>query len=231
MIKNVRVLTLPYLEFEFCNVYRGTFGKTLPLIHRHPDAVVTLWNDYDHVFFLTVAQLLPCLQDMQADHWSMIVFWNEAKGQAARKGPDVGLDFTDQPTPAPEVPQQPPNSDDVDMWTIQVMRIRMLTCLWTMPTPPSQQPEPDLDNDPIELGSGGDPPAPPGGGTDSGNNDGGHPPGTWLWTFTRCIKSTYAVAVTSNTDCSGMSLRHVHGAHPDDVSEAKARAAHPVVVV
>ena len=29
----------------------------------------------------------------------------------------------------------------------------------------------------------------------------------------------------------GMSLRHVHGAHPDDVSEAKARAAHPVVVV
>ena len=44
----------------------------------------------------------------------MIVFWNEAKGQAARRGPDVGLDFTDQPAPAPEVPQQPPNDDDVD---------------------------------------------------------------------------------------------------------------------
>ncbi|OLQ10788.1 hypothetical protein AK812_SmicGene5490 [Symbiodinium microadriaticum] len=28
-IKNVRVLTLPYLEFEFCNVYRGTFGHFL----------------------------------------------------------------------------------------------------------------------------------------------------------------------------------------------------------
>ena len=41
MIKNVRVLTLPYLESEYCNVDRGTFGKTL--IHRHPDAVVTLW--------------------------------------------------------------------------------------------------------------------------------------------------------------------------------------------
>ena len=57
MIKNVRALTLPYLEFEFCNVYRGTFGKTLPVIHRHPDAVVILWNpgdyndsDYDHIF-------------------------------------------------------------------------------------------------------------------------------------------------------------------------------------
>ena len=107
MMKNVRVLTLPYLEFEHCNVYRGTFGKTLPVIHRHPDAVVILWNpgDHDHVFFVTIAQLLPCLQDMKADHWSMIVFWNEAKGSAARRGPDVGLDFTDQPAPAPEVPQ------------------------------------------------------------------------------------------------------------------------------
>ena len=114
MMKNVRVLTLPYLEFEYCNVYRGTFGKTLPVIHRHPDAVVILWNpsDHDHVFFVTIAQLLPCLQDMKADHWSMIVFWNEAKGTAARRGPDVGLDFTDQPAPAPEVPQPPANDDD-----------------------------------------------------------------------------------------------------------------------
>ena len=48
MIKNVRVLTLPYLEFEFCNVYRGTQGKTLPLIHRHPDAVVLLRSKGDH---------------------------------------------------------------------------------------------------------------------------------------------------------------------------------------
>ena len=65
MMKNVRVLTLPYLEFEYCNVYRGTFGKTLPVIHRHPDAVVILWNpgDHDHVFFVTIAQLLPCLQE------------------------------------------------------------------------------------------------------------------------------------------------------------------------
>ena len=77
----------------------GQFGKTLPVIHRHPDAVVILWNpnDHDHVSFVTIAQLLPCLQDMKADHWSMIVFWNEVKGSAARRGPDVGLDFTDQP--------------------------------------------------------------------------------------------------------------------------------------
>ena len=39
-LKNVRVLTLPRMEFEFCNVYRGTFGKTLPLMQRHLDAVV-----------------------------------------------------------------------------------------------------------------------------------------------------------------------------------------------
>ena len=26
-LKNVRVLTLPHVEFEFCNVYRRTFGK------------------------------------------------------------------------------------------------------------------------------------------------------------------------------------------------------------
>ena len=97
------MLTLPYLEFEYCNVYRGTYGKTLPLIHRHPDAGVILWpkGDHDHVFFLTISQLLPCLKDMQAGSWSMIVFWNESKGPISRRGPDVGLDFTDQPAPAP----------------------------------------------------------------------------------------------------------------------------------
>ena len=96
-------LTLPYLEFEYRNVYRGTYGKTLPLIHRHPDAGVILWpkGDHDHVFFLTISQLLPCLKDMQAGSWSMIVFWNESKDPISRRGPDVGLDFTDQPAPAP----------------------------------------------------------------------------------------------------------------------------------
>ena len=95
MIKNVRVLTLPYLEFEYCNVYRVTYGKTLPLSHRHPDAAVILWNkgDHDHVFFLAMAQLLPCLKDTKADNWSMIVFWNESKGPTARRGPDVGQEF------------------------------------------------------------------------------------------------------------------------------------------
>ena len=58
-LKSVRVLTLPHMEFEFCNVYRGTFGKTLPLLQRHPDAVVILWNpnDYDHVFLLLFLNL------------------------------------------------------------------------------------------------------------------------------------------------------------------------------
>ena len=193
MMKNVRVLTLPYLEFEYCNVYRGTFGKTLPVIHRHPDAVVILWNpsDHDHVFFVTIAQLLPCLQDMKADHWSMIVFWNEAKGSAARRGPDVGLDFTDQP--APEVPQPPANDDDGHYPGYEDPHADMPVDDEDMPQQ-SQQPEPDLDDDPIELGSGGNPPpAPPGGGAfvpvpeddsedldmpyDPGDDDGGHPPG------------------------------------------------------
>ena len=195
MMKNVRVLTLPYLEFEYCNVYRGTFGKTLPVIHRHPDAVVILWHpsDHDHVFFVTIAQLLPCLQDMKADHWSMIVFWNEAKGSAARHGPDVGLDFTDQPAPAPEVPQPPAHDDDGNYPGYEDPHADMPVDDEDMP-PQSQQPEPDLDDDPIELGSGDNPPSgPPGGGTfvpvpeddsedldmpyDPGNDDGGHPPG------------------------------------------------------
>ena len=102
-LKNVRVLTLPHMEFEFCNVYRGTFGKTLPLMQRHPDAVDILWNlkDYDHVFFVTLSQLVPCLKDMSADHWSMIVFWNESSSKKPSSKPDVGLDYTDEPVPLP----------------------------------------------------------------------------------------------------------------------------------
>ena len=30
-LKSVRVLILPQMEFEFCNVYRGTFGKIFPV--------------------------------------------------------------------------------------------------------------------------------------------------------------------------------------------------------
>ena len=39
-------------------------GKTLPLLQRHPDAVVILWNpnDYDHVFFVTLSQLIPLFE-------------------------------------------------------------------------------------------------------------------------------------------------------------------------
>ena len=169
MIKNVRVLTLPYLEFEFCNVYRGTQGKMFPLIHRHPDAVVLLWckGDYDHVFFVTVAQLLPCLQDMNLADWSMVVFWNESMGSGSKKGPDVGLDFTDQPAPSPHVPQQPPATpgDDLDYPGYDDPHVEMPVDDEDMP-PPNSAPEPDLNDDPIELGSGGNPPpCPPGAGT------------------------------------------------------------------
>ena len=198
MIKNVRVLTLPYLEFEFCNVYRGTQGKTFPLIHRHPDAVVLLWckGDYDHVFFVTVAQLLPCLQDMNLADWSMVVFWNESTGSGSKKGPDVGLDFTDQPAPSPHVPQQPPVTpgDDLDYPGYDDPHVDMPVDDEDMP-PPNSAPEPDLNDDPIELGSGGNPPPrPPGGGTHvpvpggdgdedldmphDPDADGGHPPGS-----------------------------------------------------
>ena len=197
MIKNVRVLTLPYLEFEFCNVYRGTQGKTFPLIHRHPDAVVLLWckGDHDHVFFVTVAQLLPCLQDMNLADWSMVVFWNESAGSGSKKGPDVGLDFTDQPAPSPHVPQQPPATpgDDLDYPGYDDPHVDMPVDDEDMP-PPNSAPEPDLDDDPIELGSGGNPPPhPPGSGihvpVPGGDGDedldmphypdedGGHPPG------------------------------------------------------
>ena len=104
-----------------------------------------------------------------------------------------GLDFTDQPAPAPEVPQQPTNDDDGDYPGYEDPRAEMPVDDEDMP-PQSQQPEPDLDDGPIELGSGGHPPpAPPGGGTfvpvpeddsedldmpyDPGNDEGGHPPG------------------------------------------------------
>ena len=119
-LKSVRVLTLPHMELEFCNVYRGTFGKTLPLLQRHPDAVVILWNpgDYDHVFFVTLSQLIPCLKQMKADRWSMIVFWNEGSGSRPSTGPDVGLDYTDEAVPLPPPSAPPPQDgagDDDDM--------------------------------------------------------------------------------------------------------------------
>ena len=111
-LKSVRVLTLPHMELEFCNVYRGTFGKTLPLLQRHPDAAVILWNpnDYDHVSFVTLSQLIPCLKQMNADHWSMIVFWSEGSRTRPPTSPDVGLDYTDEPVPLPP-PNGPPPQD------------------------------------------------------------------------------------------------------------------------
>ena len=39
-------------------------------------------------------------------------FWNESKGPVACRGPDVGLDFTDQPAPTPAQPPQPPTAGE-----------------------------------------------------------------------------------------------------------------------
>ena len=44
----------------------------------------------DHVFFVRVAQLLPCLQDMNLADWSMVVFWNESAGSGSQKGLILG---------------------------------------------------------------------------------------------------------------------------------------------
>ena len=83
-------------------------------MQRHPDAVVILWNlkDYDHVFFVTLSQLVPCLKDMSADHWSMIVFWNESSSKRLSSKPDVGLDYTDEPVPLPPPTGSPEDSPE-----------------------------------------------------------------------------------------------------------------------
>ena len=114
-----------------------------------------------------MSQLLPCLKDMQANSWSMIVFWNETKGSVVRTGPDVGLDFTDQPAPAPDMPPQPPaGEDEAGHPGYDDPHDDMPVDDEDMPPPQGQHPEPDLDDDPIELDTGGDPPSqPPGGGT------------------------------------------------------------------
>ena len=44
---------------------------------------------------------------MSADHWSMIVFWNESSPKKPSSKPDVGLDYTDEPVPLPP-PAWPP---------------------------------------------------------------------------------------------------------------------------
>eukprot|EP00439_Symbiodinium_sp_Y106_P005694 s13462_g1.t1 len=130
---------------------------------------------------------------MNLADWSMVVFWNESTGSGSQKGPDVGLDFTDQPAPSPHVPQQPPVTpgDDMDYPPI-LLGVQLYGHLLLLLPPPNSAPEPDLNDDPIELGSGGSaPPHPPGSGihvpVPGGDEDldmphdpdadGGHPPG------------------------------------------------------
>ena len=158
-LRSVRVLTLPHMELEFCNVYRGTFGKTLPLLQRHPDAVVILWNpnDYDHVFFVTLSQLIPCLKQMKADHCSMIVFWSEGSRSRPSTGPGVGVDYTDEPVPLPP-PNVPPPQDgagnDDDMPGPSGYQDPVV--------PDEIMPYDDLGDDPPDLGGAGGGPLGPG---------------------------------------------------------------------
>ena len=171
-LKSVRVLTLPHMEFEFCNVYRGTFGKTLPLLQRHPDAVVILWNpnDYDHVFFVTLSQLIPCLKQMRADHWSMIVFWSESTVTRPLTSPNVGLDYTDEPVPLPP-PSAPPPQDDDDLPGPSGYQDPYV--------PDEIMPYDDLGDDPPDLGGTGGGPFGPGPGPNGqpGGQDGDLPSG------------------------------------------------------
>ena len=136
-LKNIRALTLPHMEFELCNVYRGIFGKTLPLMQRHPDAVVILWNlkGYDHVFFVTLSQLFLCLKDMSATHWSVIAFLGESSSKKPTSKPDVGLDDTDQPVPfpSPDMPRtvfrQMETTVLKDLRAIKTLMRRKTACL------------------------------------------------------------------------------------------------------
>ena len=125
---------------------------------------------------LRCRRIFLVFKDMQATNWSLIVFWNESKGPVARRGPDVGLDFTDQPAPAPAQPPQPPAAgEDVDYPGYDDPQGDMPVDDEDMPPPTSQQPEPDLDDDPIELHTGGDPPSqPPGGGAQVPVPEGDH---------------------------------------------------------
>ena len=77
----------------------------------------------DHVFFVTVAQLLPCLQDMNLADWSMVVFWNESAGSGSKKGPDIGLDFTDQPASSPHVLLV---VTEMKTWICRTIRMKMV---------------------------------------------------------------------------------------------------------
>ena len=91
----------------------------------------------------------------------MIVVWNESKGSTARPGPDVGLDFTDQPAPAPDMPPQlPAVGDEVDHPSYEDPR-DMPVDDEDMPPPQGTRPEPDLDDDPPSQPTGGDPPSQP----------------------------------------------------------------------
>ncbi|OLP89146.1 Kinesin-like protein Klp59C [Symbiodinium microadriaticum] len=146
------------------------------------------------------------------------------------------------------VPQQPTNDDDGDYPGYEDPRAEMPVDDEDMP-PQSQQPEPDLDDGPIELGSGGHPPpAPPGGGTfvpvpeddsedldmpyDPGNDEGGHPPGGGpLGPGPGFGPSPDEPPVQMEyhdeaPPPGGLLVRNVaptrvRGAHPDDVSKAK----------
>ena len=78
-------------------------------------------------------------------HDSMIVFWNESKGPTARRGPDVGLDFADQPAPAAAVPPQPPGAGD-DLGHPGYDDPHGDMPVGDEDMPPPQGPEPDLDS-------------------------------------------------------------------------------------
>ena len=97
------------------------------------------------------------------------IVWNESKDSTARTGPDVGLDFTDQPAPAPDMPPQPPAGEDaVDHPGYEDPHGDMPLDDEDMPPPQDQHPEPDLDDDSIELDTGGDPPSEPPSGAGTG---------------------------------------------------------------
>ena len=98
-------------------------GEHLALLQRHPDAVVIIWNphDYDHVFFVTLSQLIPCLKQMKADHWSMIVFWNEGSGSRPSTGAGDDDDtpgpsgYQDPVVPDETMPHDDPGDDSPDL--------------------------------------------------------------------------------------------------------------------
>jgi len=114
LVQNMRKKCLPTFEFEYCGIFRETFGRKINFTTLPEHTILVMWNATlkQKVYFLYLFQFRSDKFDMR--NWNVIALWNDEQRFVIEKEPSISsMKFEN--APASEVDPSEPSTIKIDM--------------------------------------------------------------------------------------------------------------------